>query len=106
MRKFALPFTLLQKPKGIVMGKITRRLMIFGGVAAAGGGLAIGYGLLPYETIDRARKIGGKDGETMLAAWVRIGTDNSVTVIVPHSEMGQGVHTSLPMMLADRKSVV
>jgi isoquinoline 1-oxidoreductase beta subunit len=101
MRKFALPFTLLRKPKGIVMGKITRRLMIFGGVAAAGGGLAIGYGLLPYETIDRARKIGGKDGETMLAAWVRIGTDNSVTVIVPHSEMGQGVHTSLPMMLAE-----
>jgi isoquinoline 1-oxidoreductase beta subunit len=83
------------------MGKITRRLMIFGGVAAAGGGLAIGFGLLPYETIDRARKIAGKDGETMLAAWVRIAPDNTVTVIVPHSEMGQGVHTSLPMMLAE-----
>ncbi|MEQ1752615.1 MAG: molybdopterin cofactor-binding domain-containing protein [Micropepsaceae bacterium] len=83
------------------MGKITRRLMIFGGVAAAGGGLAIGYGLLPYETIDRARKIAGRDGETMLAAWVRIAKDNTITVIVPHSEMGQGVHTSLPMMLAE-----
>ena len=42
-----------------------------------------------------------KDGETALAAWVRIGADNSVTVIVPHSEMGQGVHTSMPMMLAE-----
>jgi isoquinoline 1-oxidoreductase beta subunit len=83
------------------MGKITRRLMIFGGVAAAGGGLAIGYGLLPYESIDRARKIAGKDGETMLAAWVRIAKDNTITVIVPHSEMGQGIHTSLPMMLAE-----
>lgn len=83
------------------MGKITRRLMIFGGVAAAGGGLAIGYGLLPYETIGRARTIAGKEGETMLAAWVRIAKDNTVTVIVPHSEMGQGVHTSLPMMLAE-----
>lgn len=83
------------------MGKITRRLMIFGGVAAAGGGLALGYGLLPYETIDRARKIAGKEGETLLSAWVRIAKDNSVTVIVPHSEMGQGVHTSLPMMLAE-----
>ena len=82
------------------MGKITRRLMIFGGVAAAGGGLALGYGLLPYETLDRARKIGSK-GEAMLAAWVRIAPDNSVTVLVPHSEMGQGVHTSLPMMLAE-----
>ena len=82
------------------MGKITRRLMIFGGVAAAGGGLAIGYGLLPYNTLERARGLASK-GEAMLAAWVRIAPDNTVTVIVPHSEMGQGVHTSLPMMLAE-----
>ncbi|MBT8298126.1 MAG: molybdopterin-dependent oxidoreductase, partial [Maribacter sp.] len=27
--------------------------------------------------------------------------DNTTTVVVPHAEMGQGVHTSLPMMLAD-----
>jgi isoquinoline 1-oxidoreductase beta subunit len=83
------------------MGKITRRLMMFGGVAVVGGGLAVGYALQPYATIDRARKLAGKDGTWMPAAWVRIGTDNSVTVIVPHSEMGQGVHTSLPMMLAE-----
>lgn len=101
MRKSALPFMLQQSCKGRAMGKITRRLMIFGGVAAVGGGLVIGYGLLPYETIDRARRIGGKSGESMLAAWVRIAPDNTVTVIVPHSEMGQGVHTSLPMMLAE-----
>lgn len=83
------------------MGKITRRLMLFGGVAVAGGGLAVGYALQPWSTLDRARKVAGKSGESMLSAWVRIGTDNSVTVIVPHSEMGQGVHTSLPMMLAE-----
>jgi isoquinoline 1-oxidoreductase beta subunit len=34
-------------------------------------------------------------------AFVRIGTDNSITVIANHSEMGQGVYTSLPMMLAE-----
>jgi len=32
---------------------------------------------------------------------VRIGTDERVTVIVNHSEMGQGVYTSLPMLLAE-----
>ncbi len=32
-------------------------------------------------------------------AFVRIGTDESVTVISSHSEMGQGVYTSLPMLL-------
>src|SRR5438132_11121052 len=34
-------------------------------------------------------------------AFVRIGNDDSVTVIVNHSEMGQGVFTALPMILAD-----
>jgi isoquinoline 1-oxidoreductase beta subunit len=34
-------------------------------------------------------------------AWLRIGTDNSVTVIVDRSEMGQGVATALPMLLAE-----
>src|SRR6266853_545933 len=32
-------------------------------------------------------------------AFVRIAPDDSVTVIVNHSEMGQGIYTSLPMLL-------
>src|SRR5213078_5170591 len=34
-------------------------------------------------------------------AWLRIGADESVLVIVDRSEMGQGVTTSLPMLLAE-----
>jgi isoquinoline 1-oxidoreductase beta subunit len=34
-------------------------------------------------------------------AFVRIGTDNIVTVVVNKSEMGQGVYTSLPMLVAE-----
>ncbi len=34
-------------------------------------------------------------------AFVRIGTDDSVTVIVNHSEMGQGVIPALPMLVAE-----
>ena len=34
-------------------------------------------------------------------AFVRVGTDDSITIIANHSEMGQGVYTSLPMMLAE-----
>ncbi|MCJ7467028.1 MAG: molybdopterin-dependent oxidoreductase [Maribacter sp.] len=40
-------------------------------------------------------------GETMVNIWLKIAADNTVTVVVPHAEMGQGVHTTLPMMLAD-----
>lgn len=80
--------------------KFSRRFVIFSGLAAAGG-LAVGYALMPFSTLDRARKIAGKPGESLITAWVRIAPDNSVTVIVPHSEMGQGVHTALPMMLAE-----
>ena len=34
-------------------------------------------------------------------AFLRIGADESVTVIVNKSEMGQGVYTSLPMLVAE-----
>lgn len=34
-------------------------------------------------------------------AFLRIGTDDSVTIIVNKSEMGQGIYTSLPMLLAE-----
>jgi isoquinoline 1-oxidoreductase beta subunit len=34
-------------------------------------------------------------------AFVRIGTNDQITIIVNHSEMGQGVYTALPMLLAD-----
>ena len=34
-------------------------------------------------------------------AWVRIGTDDLITLISPASEMGQGVMTSIPLLIAE-----
>jgi isoquinoline 1-oxidoreductase beta subunit len=40
-----------------------------------------------------------------LNAWLRIGADDSITVIVDRSEMGQGVYTALPMLLAEELEI-
>ena len=40
-------------------------------------------------------------GKTSLNAWVRIGTDDKVTVMIPVSEMGQGSSTGLAQILAE-----
>ncbi len=63
--------------------------------SAAGMGLLIGF-RLPVRTVFRT-EVGPSD----LNAWIRIGTDDLVTLIVHESEMGQGVLTSLPMILAE-----
>ena len=41
------------------------------------------------------------DSEQALTAWVRIGPDNSITIAIPSAEMGQGVTTSLAMLVAE-----
>jgi isoquinoline 1-oxidoreductase beta subunit len=38
-------------------------------------------------------------------AWVHIGDDNSITLISARSEMGQGVYTSMPMLIAEELHV-
>jgi isoquinoline 1-oxidoreductase beta subunit len=40
-------------------------------------------------------------GGTKLNAWVTIAADNTITILCPTSEMGQGVLTSLPLILAE-----
>lgn len=64
---------------------------------AASGGLLIGFHLSGAEELF-AQAAGAP---FMPNAFVRIGTDEKITVIVNHSEMGQGVYTALPMLLAE-----
>ncbi len=65
--------------------------------AAVGGGLLVSW-YLPLPSAG-AGKTATAENQVALNAFVRIGTDESVTVIASHSEMGQGVYTSLPMLL-------
>ena len=38
-------------------------------------------------------------------AWVHIADDNTITLISARSEMGQGVYTSMPMLIAEELNV-
>jgi isoquinoline 1-oxidoreductase beta subunit len=66
---------------------------------AASGGLLIGLYLPGRSKLAAAEERSAS--VFMPNAFLRIGTDERVTVIVNHSEMGQGVYTALPMLLAE-----
>jgi len=83
------------------LAKWSRRGFIGAGVLA-GGGLLIGIAVRPGNPIGAlAPKVAGGDGEQLVNSWVKIDTDNIITAIVPHCEMGQGAHSALAQMLAD-----
>ena len=84
------------------IARIDRRDFIrLGGIA--GGGLAIGvYG--GYDAVGQMLAANGSD-TAQLNAFVQIGTDGSVSIWVAKVDMGQGVRTSLPMIVADELDV-
>jgi len=67
--------------------------------AAGGAALLIGFHL-PARASDPAEEH-EKPPVNPLNAWVRITPDNHVTLILAKSEMGQGIMTALPMILAE-----
>lgn len=82
------------------MGLLSRRNVLVG-TALVGGGLLVGVKFSPDKRLARARQMLENEGENLVTTWVKISQDNIITVVVPHAEMGQGVHTALPMMLAE-----
>jgi isoquinoline 1-oxidoreductase subunit beta len=80
--------------------KPTRRQLLIGGTVV-GGGMLLGYATMGSTRPERAQALAAGDGEHFTTTWLKIDPDNKVTVFVPHSEMGQGVHTSMPMMAAE-----
>ena len=75
---------------------LTRRDFLRAGVAA-------GAGLTLAVSLQGCREAGPSSGAAAFApdAWIRISADDVVTVVVDRSEMGQGVCTALPMLVAE-----
>ncbi len=70
-----------------------RRFLI--SVAAVGGGVALGFELPPGPQAAHA------NSAPELTAWIVIRPDDTVVIRVARSEMGQGVSTALPMLIAE-----
>ncbi len=66
--------------------------------AAFGGGLIVSLHLPALGAAKPGMNDAGPDA-VPVTAYVRISPDESVTIVVNHSEMGQGVYTSLPMLI-------
>ena len=64
------------------------------------GGLALGYAIGPnllLQVFDARADAKGVSAN----AWVHIATDGTTSIMLPSSEMGQGIMTSLPLLLAE-----
>ena len=76
---------------------LSRRGFLKAGIA--GGGLLLGF------HVPAARRAAGaasaSPAQAKFNSWIRIAKDGTVTIIVGQSEMGQGIMTAIPMIIAD-----
>ena len=75
-------------------------------VAGGSGVLLVGWAVLPARSrLGSASLLLQENGDVALNGWIKISTDGSVVMAMPRSEMGQGVHTALPMLAAEELDV-
>jgi isoquinoline 1-oxidoreductase subunit beta len=83
------------------MPQIKRRHFLIGAAGAAGA-LIVGWlAVPPRQRLLPGHALPASPGQTPLNGWVKVGSDNTVTVMMSQAEMGQGAHTGLAMLLAE-----
>jgi len=80
------------------MKLISRRGFVVSAVAGSSG---VAWGLLSSRTLEA----GQTPPENPFDAWVHIGKNGSTEIVLNKSEMGQGVFTSLPMLIAEEAEI-
>jgi len=83
---------------GVESARLDRRQFLVT-TALTAGALVLKCSVHPSEA---AAAAGGEAASVIpLNAWLKIGTDDSVTIMVSQAEMGQGIRTTLPAVLAE-----
>jgi isoquinoline 1-oxidoreductase beta subunit len=85
------------------LGKITRRAFL-GVLGVGAAGIAVGY---YYYRKPYPNPLEGElaEGEVTFNPYLKIGSDNTITVIAPRAEMGQGISTTLAAFVAEELDV-
>jgi isoquinoline 1-oxidoreductase beta subunit len=77
----------------------TRRVIL--GIFGGAGVLAVGYALWPSHRLEHDDALDAGPHEKFLGNWIKVSSDDTVTVVVPHCDMGTGIFTALPQMAAE-----
>ena len=79
-----------------------RRAFLLTGAGIAGT-LVVGWGVTPpkQKLLAESSSMPLGRGDVQLNGWLTLSPEGTVTVAVPRSEMGQGIYTALPMLLAE-----
>jgi isoquinoline 1-oxidoreductase subunit beta len=80
---------------------LKRRTFLIGGLGAVGA-LVVGWSALPpRQRLLASVPLPAQGTQVPLNGWVKVSSDNSVTVMMCKAEMGQGIYTGAAMLLAD-----
>src|SRR3954465_14495579 len=85
------------------IGKITRRTFL-GAAVVVGGVAAFGF-YVHRKTYANPLEKDLASGEVTFNPYVKIAPDNTITIIAPRAEMGQGISTSLAALVAEELNV-
>jgi len=78
-----------------------RRAWLLSALGATGA-LVVGWGAMPARSRMGSPELMLKtEGDVALNGWIKIAKDGRVLLAMPRSEMGQGVHTALAMLVAE-----
>src|SRR4051812_14827929 len=80
--------------------RLSRRAIVFSGLSATGA-LVIGLPAPAGATTQPPVMADGTNAAKEMTAFLIIEPDNTVTVRMPHQEMGQGTTTALAMLVAE-----